>query len=82
MMETCEKKVQDIVENKLGITAEIEFNRCHRTGKFIRNQSKQRTIVCRLLRFKGKKKNLQNSENIKDTGIFIYEDFCKATMEI
>ena len=82
-METCEKKVQDIVENKLGITAEIEFKRCHRTGKNIRNQSKKRTIVCRLLRFKGKKKkNLQNSENLKDTGIFIYEHFCKAAMEI
>ena len=30
----CEKKVRDIVENKLGITTEIEFDRCHRTGKF------------------------------------------------
>ena len=30
--EICEGKVQDIVKNKLGITAEIEFDRCHRTG--------------------------------------------------
>ena len=76
------EEVQDIVENKLGITVEIDFDRCHRTGKFKRNQSKPRTIVCRLLRFKGKEKKLQNSKKLKDTGIFIYEDFCKATMEI
>ena len=44
----CEKKVQDIVENKLGITTEIEFDRCHRTGKFKKNESKPRRIVCRL----------------------------------
>ena len=69
-METCEKKVQDIVENKLGITAEIEFNRCHRTGKFIRNQSKQRTIVCRLLRFKGKKKKFAKFRKYKGYGYF------------
>ena len=48
--------MQDIVEKKLGITVEIDFDRCHRTGKFKRNQSTPRTIVCRLLRFKDKKK--------------------------
>ena len=31
--EICEKKVQDIVENELGITTEIKFDRCHHTGK-------------------------------------------------
>ena len=48
----CEKKVQDIVENKLGTTTEIEFEHCRCTGKFSINQSKPRTVVCRLLRFK------------------------------
>ena len=78
----CEGKVQDIVVNKLGITAEIEFDRCHRTGKFKKNQAKPRTIVCRLLRFKNKEKILQNSKKLKNTGTFIYEDFCKETMEL
>ena len=32
----CEKKVQNIVENKLRITTEIEFDRCHRTVKLKR----------------------------------------------
>ena len=48
--------MQDAVENKLGTTTEFEFDRCHRTGKFKRNQSKPRRIVCRLLRFKDIKK--------------------------
>ena len=52
--------MQDIVENKSGITTEIEFDGCHRTGKFKKNQSKSRTIVYSLLRFKDKEKNLQN----------------------
>ena len=62
--------------------AEIEFDRCHRTGKFKRNQSKPRAIVCWLLRFKDKEKNLRNSKNLKDPGTFIYDDFFKATMEL
>ena len=77
-----EGKVQDIVKNKLGITAEIGFDRCHRTGKFKKNEAKPRTIVCRLLRFKDKEKNLQNSKKLKNTGTFIYEDFCNETMEL
>ena len=77
----CERKVQDIVKNKLGITAEIEFDRCHRTGKFKKNQAKPRTIVYRLLIFKDKEKILQNSKKLKNTGTFTYEDFCKETME-
>ena len=78
----CEGKVQDIVKSKLGITAEIEFDRCHRNSKFKKNQAKPRTIVCRLLRFKDKEKILQNSKKLKNTGTFIYEDFCKETMEL
>ena len=78
----CEKKVHNIVKKKLGIIAEIEFDRCHRTGKYKRNQSKPRAIVFRLLRFKDKEKDLQNSKNLKDPGTFIYEDFFKATMEL
>ena len=78
----CEGKVQDIVKNKLGITTEIEFDRCHRTGKFKKNQAKPRTIVCRLLRFKDKEKILQKSKKLKNTETFIYEDFSKETMEL
>ena len=40
------------------------------------------TIVSRFLCFKDKRKILQNEKKLKDTGIFIYEDFCSDTMEI
>ena len=51
-------------------------------GKFQRNKSITRTVVCKLLRFKDKHKVLLNAKKLKDTGIFIYEDFSKATMEL
>ena len=35
-----------------------------------------------MLRSKDKEKFLQNSKILKDTDIFIYKDFCKATTEI
>ena len=80
--ERWDGKVQSIIKEELEITAEIELERCHRTGKFKKNQSKPRTIVCEFLRFKGKEKTFKNSKKSKDTGIFIFEDFCKETVEL
>ena len=78
----CEEKVQSIVKEELGIIAEIEMNRFHCNGKFKRNQSKPRTIVCRFLRFKDKEKILKDQKKLKDTDFFIFEDFCKETVEL
>ena len=44
--------------------------------------SRTRTIICRLLRFKDKQRIIQSSKKLKNTGIFIYEDFCKDTMDL
>ena len=41
-----------------------------------------RTIICRLLRFKDKQIIIQGSKKLKNTGIFIYENFCKDTMDL
>ena len=68
----CERKVQDVLLNKLNIEGNIEIDRCHPFGKC--RGSRPRTIVCRFLRFK--------CEKLKDTGIFIYEDFCSDAMEL
>ena len=76
----CERKVQEVLLNKLNIEDNIEIDQCHRFGK--RRESLPRTIVCRFLRFKGKQKSLQNTKKLKDTEIFIYEDFCSDTMEL
>ena len=39
-------------------------------------------IVCRFLLFKDKQKILQNANKLKDTGMFIYEDFCSNIMKL
>ena len=64
LLDICEKKLQNNIRNKLGITTEIEFDRCHRTDTFKRNQSKPRIIAYRLLRFKDKEHILQNSKKL------------------
>ena len=45
-------------------------------------RSRPRRIVCKLLRFKDKQKIIQKSKKLKNTGIFVYEDFCKDTMDL
>ena len=71
-----------IIKEELGIASEIELDHCHRTGKFKKDQSKPRTIVCRFLRFKYKEEIFKNSKKFKDTGIFIFENFCKEIVEL
>ena len=44
--------------------------------------SRPRKIICRLLRIKDKQLIIQNSKKLKNAGIFIYEDFCKDTMDL
>ena len=80
--ESCEEEVRKIIINKVDITDDTELDRCHRMGKFQRNKSKPRTVVCKFLRSKDKHKVLQNGKKLKNSGIFIYEDFSNATMEL
>ena len=76
----CEEKVLEVIKEKLEIQDPIETDRCHRMGKHKRNRP--RTIIFKLNKFKDKQKILRNAINLKDTGIFIYEDFCDDTMEL
>ena len=69
----CERKVQDVLLNKLNIEGNIEIDRCHRFGK--RRGSRPRTIVCRFLRFKDKQKIIQHPKKLKDTGILYTRTF-------
>ena len=52
-----------------------------------RNQSGQHpgyphTIICRFNKFKDKQQILNNAAKLRDTGIYIYEDFSKDTMDL
>ena len=76
----CGKNVQEVLRDKLSIQDDIELDRCHRMGK--RRGSRPQTITCRFVRFKDKQKILQNAKKLKNTEIYIYEDFCKDIMKL
>ena len=84
--EACEKKIQNIIVDKLGIESEVEIDKYHRIGprktKTHQNQDRPRTVVCRLNRFKDKQRILSNAKNFKNMVIYIYEDFSKDNMEL
>ena len=74
--------MRKIIKNKLDIIDDIEIDRSHCMGKFQKNKSKPRTVVCKFLRSKDKHKVLLNAKKLKGTGIFIYKKFSKAAMEL
>ena len=76
----CKKKVQDLFKETLGIEERIEIDRAHRTGT--RRGGKQRTIILKLSSCKDKTIILKNGKRLKGTGIYLYEDFSRETMEL
>ena len=56
----------------------IDIDQCHRIGKCKDNRS--RTIIFKLNKFKGKQNILSNAKKLKNTGIYIYEDFGHDTI--
>ena len=79
--EECEENVQEMIKEKLGITEPIEIDRCHRISKR-KKPNRPRTVICRITKFKDKQKILKNAKYLKGSGIYVYEDFCKETMEL
>ena len=47
-------------------------------------KSKQgpRTIVAKLFKYKGKEYILKNTHHLKDTNVYVYDDFSKETIAI
>ena len=79
--EKCEEKVDEVFREKLGLD-NIHIERAHRVKRGKNDKStKPRTIVCNLLSFKEKKLVIKNAKNLKNTNIFIDEDFSPETME-
>ena len=79
--EECEENVQQMIKEKLGITEPIEIDRCHRISKQ-KKPNRPRTVICRITKFKDKQKILKNAKHLKGSGIYIYEGFCKETIEL
>ena len=89
--ENTEEKAKKVFGDQLGLTSDIEIERAHRmnirpnNNNNIRENKKvnrPRTIILKLLRYKDKQLILQNSKKLKDTGIYIYEDFSDETNRI
>ena len=76
----CGQKVLEVIKEKLEIQDPVATDTCPCMGKYKRNRP--RIIIFKLNKFKEKQKILRNARNLKDTGIFIYEDFCDDTMEL
>ena len=48
----------------------------------IHKDGKQRTIIIKLLNYKDKVEIMKHAKNLKDTGIYINEDYSNETMAI
>ena len=78
----CKEKVQSVLTNKLGLK-DVVIERAHRVaaGRKARGDV-PRTVVFKLLNFQDKVEIMKNCKNLKNTGIYINEDFCKETNEL
>jgi hypothetical protein len=77
--EETELQLTKLLNEKLNIK-NVTIERAHRTGKA--SNKFPRAIVAKLLNFKDKENILQNAKKLKDTGIFIKEDFSYETQQI
>ena len=75
-----EIKVKNFFKESLKIEQEIEIERAHRTGKKI--DSRHRTIVLKLSKYKSKELILKNAHKLKGQNIYINEDFSNETRAI
>ena len=80
--EVTEHYVHNLLRSKLGIGKSLEIERAHRVGQWMPDRTKPRDIVIKFLRFKDREEVLSRRSLLKDSGIFINEDYCKNTIKI
>ena len=78
--EQSEQKVKDLIKEKLAIEEDIMIERAHRIGK--KEDGKKRAIIFKLQSWKQKETILKNSKKLKNTGLYVNEDFSDETMLI
>ena len=76
--EETEMKVKNLFRNELGITEEVEIDRAHRVGR--KEDGKVRTIVLRCHKYKMKEQIKKAARKLKNTGIYINDDFSLETL--
>ena len=73
-------KLIDAIELNLVISlVNIKVKSRNQSGP---HQGYTRTIICRFNKFKDKQQILNNATKLGDTGIYIYKDFSKDTMDL
>ena len=79
---TTEEKVCSVISNCLKLdTRDMAIERAHRVGKPDTNSTKPRPIVVKFLNHKDRANILENAKKLKNTGIFINEDFSAQVRE-
>ena len=82
--ENCEADVETLFREKLDTDDRTIIERAGRTKKKKKKNSKQkqpRTIICRLLNYKDKESILLNCRKLKESNIFVNEDFSQETLD-
>ncbi|GFS19897.1 RING finger protein 40 [Elysia marginata] len=79
--ENPEAKVAKIIQEKIGITQPIEFERVHRIGSNYRSNGRPRTIVARFSRFKDKEAVRISAPKLRGTNIGVHEQFGREVNE-
>ena len=80
-LEKCEEKVDEVFREKLGLE-NIHIELAHRVKRVKKDKSiKPRTIVWKLVSFKEKKLFMKNAKKVKNTKMFMDEDFCPETVQ-
>ena len=78
--EESESKVKDLIKERMGIDEELKIERAHRIGK--KENRKKRAIIFKLESWKQKEIILKKTNKLKNTGLYINEDFSDETMLI
>ena len=70
--EISEKKVKELIKEKLKINEDVQIERAHRTRATRHQQEKNKpqTIVIKLLNYKDKVEILKNANKLKDKGLW------------
>ena len=78
----CEEKVCELFQRRLNVT-DVVVEGAYRTGKMKDSSGrKPRTIVLKVLNYKDKTKILSNGKKLKNSGIFINQDFSELRAQM
>ena len=80
--ENCEQEVKEFIREALNIESEIKLDRCHRLGRFKRDNLRPRPIVAKFTYFKDKERVKKAGQQLlKDSDFWIKDQYPKDMEE-